>query len=925
MKKIGKWLKGKRTYRYINGGKGVISILLAALMLPFLTLASYLVETGRYHEAVTLLDEAMDSASLSVLAEYDPYLRERFGLLAFRQDLNVKKEYQNYLEGNLDTIAAWEDLSLNVKPGYALTDGNVLIQQITEFSKYSAPTALIGEIGISELIAKLEDMTHLTDIFDLLKGAGKVTNSTLELTKSLEKLEEDAKQLESDKSAYESGFGSFQEKAGSLASAIQETEGAKDKVTEVNEEISGYYEQKEQLELEKEELERQFLENELEEEVYQAKLEEIGESLESIETTLESLETEQQEAQAELDAVNEAVTLKRTEYENARNTYSQNISSVISSLNQYMESIHTVNEKRSTLYGDLASTASDVIDVAKERDSEKRKLEDENDKLKKEKETLENEPVEKGKEKETEERIIEINLKMESNSEKISGMNASKDTMNSITETATTGGEEYINIVNNTMDSYREDVVQTCASTLNACKTNVDNLAPEDISGDFVMDSSRYYVSVTGLIEAASVKAMLDSMEDKLNGGGFLDALSAIGEVFQSLCKLPNMYDTSLSAYIAEDASYAPSDIDKILAAISELMGYFDGGVLSGIINILTHILDVIKSLIKLLGAIITYLAGVTARIFLSIGELVSGKAGEKFLLDEYLLKTLKNRNSTGGTVPLTGYSYSDIPFAQCNPEDEIPIIGAFTSMVSLLSDIAGGSEDKMFCGAELEYILVGSRSEIINQVIVFFDIYFVRLLLDVIPIVSNPEVINLAEAAGAATFGIGAVVVYVLEILIEPLIETFLIVDGEKISLLKKVVYLTPSGMPTLLGRIVSWGISAAEKDKITTKLSTWTKTTAYEGNLAKSDSGFPSWNYENYMFVFMLLFGENNEFIRRFQNIINLETNAYYGDGKFQFFDTYTYLEAEVSGKYNLILPMDKMADAGVFSIKRKRARGY
>ena len=72
----------------INGVKGAISLIMAVLIAPFLTTALVLVETGRYNSAISILDEALGVSSISAMANFDPYLRSRWGLLALSQEMD---------------------------------------------------------------------------------------------------------------------------------------------------------------------------------------------------------------------------------------------------------------------------------------------------------------------------------------------------------------------------------------------------------------------------------------------------------------------------------------------------------------------------------------------------------------------------------------------------------------------------------------------------------------------------------------------------------------------------------------------------------------------------------------------------------------------------------------------------------------------
>lgn len=93
MKKIKKLLSP-----YFNcSTKGVISLFMAVLMTPFLTIAMVLMDTGRYNSAVSILDEAMGISSTSTLAEMDAYLHERWGILGVDQEHSVSDTYKKYL------------------------------------------------------------------------------------------------------------------------------------------------------------------------------------------------------------------------------------------------------------------------------------------------------------------------------------------------------------------------------------------------------------------------------------------------------------------------------------------------------------------------------------------------------------------------------------------------------------------------------------------------------------------------------------------------------------------------------------------------------------------------------------------------------------------------------------------------------------
>ena len=65
-----------------NGSSGVITVFLSLILIPLLAFGTLIMEAGRYISANTLLAEAQVTASMSLLANYNRYIEERFGILA---------------------------------------------------------------------------------------------------------------------------------------------------------------------------------------------------------------------------------------------------------------------------------------------------------------------------------------------------------------------------------------------------------------------------------------------------------------------------------------------------------------------------------------------------------------------------------------------------------------------------------------------------------------------------------------------------------------------------------------------------------------------------------------------------------------------------------------------------------------------------
>ena len=60
--------------KFFQETKGVISLMLVLLLVPFYSVAAILVEVERYKSAVSGLDGAIDSSLMSILSEYDSFI-----------------------------------------------------------------------------------------------------------------------------------------------------------------------------------------------------------------------------------------------------------------------------------------------------------------------------------------------------------------------------------------------------------------------------------------------------------------------------------------------------------------------------------------------------------------------------------------------------------------------------------------------------------------------------------------------------------------------------------------------------------------------------------------------------------------------------------------------------------------------------------
>lgn len=180
--------------KYINGTKGVISIFLAILMMPILSLSLLLVESVRYQNAVESIQEVLSSAGLSTLGNYDSYLDDRFGLMGMSQtdDTNhVSMTFQSYIDKNANVLGrsvTFNDVS--AEGCYPLSDTGVLKQQLLEYSQYTVSTKAISDaVDLDTLLDALGKKIGLDKIEKYANVAQKSADAVSDVAKAVESVE----------------------------------------------------------------------------------------------------------------------------------------------------------------------------------------------------------------------------------------------------------------------------------------------------------------------------------------------------------------------------------------------------------------------------------------------------------------------------------------------------------------------------------------------------------------------------------------------------------------------------------------------------------------------------------------------------------------------------------------------------------------
>lgn len=872
-------LKKLNPLRYINGTRGAIALFLAVLMTPFLTIAMLLVETGRYNSAVSILDEALGVSSVSVLAEYDKYLQDRWGLLAVDQENDINTLYSNNMNINKGVLGNSLTLNtLNAKGMYSLSESEILYSQIMEYSKLNSPTTLATNFSnLSDLIKKLESFKNIRNILSVLTSSVSAVDSTITLVESADELKKVANKLDALESTYSTKYTAFETAVNTLIDALAEPRP--------------------------------------DEEADEDAAKEYDKNIENLKKT--------------------ATTAKKE--------YVETLDSIVSNLNSYKEEMSSCNDAIISIQNNIASAVSTVAELNATLSSKKADL----DALEKEIARMEDEGFNESSTAYSNALNYRAALETE-----VAELNAKKGAATA----AKNGLSSTLSGWKESFSAYSDATLGATISSFSGLKTKVNKFDLNSVTSttDQITAEEYKYLTIAGYIGAADIDAYLAEQENELTTGSFSALIEGITSFFNSILKLSLFYEPELSAYI--DVNYYNETLGGLPGSSSAEGGVMS--VVSEIGSILTDIKDFTVNLgtlkfLKALEALKSLIEDIID-LFENIGQFAIDVCNniinlltsyDRLYYSTYTTFNLpcrtdyKNGNLSFKTM--TGYSLSSSTLPKQNiNSSSANIFDDLSALINTIKSAAAGSGDDIaFSGAELEYILYGSNSEIANQLYTFIALYLMRLLMDIPAVLANAEVQSLAASS---TFGYP--VVMVLMILAEPLAETVLLVNGDSVPLYTTTIYLTPTGLPKLIQQLVSvCKLTTDQQNAVKGKLVTafgstqddydYQKTlndfqsTGTSGNSSILSNSFFKFNYREYCFFLLLLTVTEEQQMARLSNLIQMETLSYYKTKgaayTFNLKNSYTYLSVDANVSVKQMLP--SLADSSLFNIDRKHYRGY
>ena len=451
-------------------------------------------------------------------------------------------------------------------------------------------------------------------------------------------------------------------------------------------------------------------------------------------------------------------------------------------------------------------------------------------------------------------------------------------------------------------------------------------------ASDFVEDC----LEVTDQTITAFTSAV-KNIEELLNGEEASTGIGKYLKVFQKIQKISVFYNSGLNAKInRSDMAVLVGESfseQQLIEAISSFVGacedFVTGAATFNIIKIIRAAVKIVEATIHIIGFLVGWIAEIAKKIMdlcSAASSHISGNFAigaldyiyEDLLLSGYACYNFSNRTNYTEDANISGYSYK----YDGNQDIKQTFSGGWSALKDLCAGTNVTTTDTRFKGAELEYILCGLGSEIQNQMCSFVDVYLLRMALDVAGIVSDNNIRQLATSCPPYTF-----VVYVLAVLIEPFLDTFLLVNGGTVKFIKGTIYLSPKGIIQFISDLdgcTALASSAAEAGGTSKKDFENSLKEAMEGaeDTGGFEDGFFDSTYTENILMLLILKTPKTDKVQRMQNLVAME--AKYKDSNFALNNAYTYVKADVNCSMKPMFNVG-FANGGYIDASNTRYLGY
>ena len=485
------------------------------------------------------------------------------------------------------------------------------------------------------------------------------------------------------------------------------------------------------------------------------------------------------------------------------------------------------------------------------------------------------------------------------------------------------GVDQALISINSNISPSLKDDVNADITKLNEKSSNLSNFnAKQEITSSTTADTipDKYTLITQFAIPSniydtlVTIKNQLDDKGNNVDTSGATNFLNLIGQIMN----LSGVYDASLNSVVTSSVLYnsnVAKDISANLILDSMTMIVNAGNDFITLVKEGHGIRAVIVGLGELLVAIGEFFAAIVTWSWHTLTNVITLAASgpnemyNSLLLYGYSVYNLPNRVSIDGRKTLFGYDYSDV-FSLAGGVYTKNLTGGLGQIGSLSNNVTGS--DTMFKGAEGEYVLIGSNNEIQNQAGTFMELYMLRLLLNLRPVLKDVQLSSIAALAGPMSW-----VVKVAAVIVEPMLDCILLVNGRKVYFWKNNIWLSYSGVNCLVQELLACSnISAGFTDMIKGAIQD-------TQGLAEMNGEF-SMDYNENLMLLMVVSLDQTRYLERLQNVIQMEGLKKYNNN-FSLDKTYTVVKAEVGYTLNPMFNLDGLTQGGLYTKKVVKYVGY
>ena len=862
--------------------RGAVTIFLAICISPILTTTAFMLELNRLNSVVSILDELIGVSAISTLANYDEFLKDRFGLLAVTQDHELDEIFGTYFDVNVgimgNAINA-ERTNFAVSGAFPLSDIEVLNRQIMEFSAFNAPLTLVDDLLISGVIKKLESLGNIGTMFSFVGNSADLADNALALVDSFENLQEQNAILERKKTEYTNSFNNFSNAVRQLAEALQNQPEPLDDDDATEEEID---EREQEIETHANTITNLTNTVRQRRDAYLALCREIRTLLaeyiavlDASDAAVQGIVSSAYAAGSDLFALSQANTVD--ELQNSVNDFSNALSNHEGPINDAFMSASNMWAQESINLG-MHQTVQDIVG----------------------------------------------NIGSSGASNKVAGARS-----------------ELAAAIQN-FDTQIQRIQNELPVASNNFFINNNNYA-NFLDG---LDANWFHFArITGYIPDGELDDFATSQGESIATSGILEMLGAFIAIFDRMMGMDLFFNRNLTANL--DLGY--------YAAMGGLPGFGNDSMMMEVVDAFIRVNTSAASVIEAIGSARWYRPFSSLRdiirsvreLFRSIRDLIDTiiyffryvarniidlfTDYERWLLTIYSAYNMPARTdflpSRSAGETMTGISFNQWFAPSGSFFNDLVLGGNMFTQAN-----AWGHNALRFDGAMLEYIMFGSPSEIANQLYTFFALFLFRLALSLPAVLANPFVQSIAGKVGAVTFGIGYPIMLVVFILMEALMDTFLLVNGAKTPFIKLSPFVSPLGLVDFLSRLGGL-ILATDKDGLQNILN-GVMDLGSEATAAKNHVNL---DYRAYCFLLMLVLNSREQQLASIQNIIQMEAYYHYNGrnnvrgfgSRFMVREAYTFVDVRVEPYLFNFIPVMDTSGASLFigkrRLERRQVRGF